>query len=73
MPCVAFTPAYFFRAGRLAVEADRLILTGTVTYHYHAGFGGGRKALVPGIASRDTIAYTHSLSLDPKEDRIFNG
>ena len=61
------------RINRLAVEADRLILTGTVTYHYHAGFGGGRKALVPGIASRDTIAYTHSLSLDPKEDRIRDG
>lgn len=61
------------RINRRAVEADRLILTGTVTYHYHAGFGGGRKALVPGIASRDTIAYTHSLSLDPTKDRIRDG
>jgi nickel-dependent lactate racemase len=58
------------RVNRQALEADRLILTGSVTYHYHAGFGGGRKALVPGLASRETIAWDHSLTLDPHEDRI---
>ena len=58
------------RLNRLAVEADRLILIGTVTYHYHAGFGGGRKSLVPGLAARATIAYNHSLTLDPAADRI---
>ncbi|MBN2301638.1 MAG: nickel-dependent lactate racemase [Lentisphaerae bacterium] len=55
---------------RRAVEADHLILLGTVTYHYHAGFGGGRKSLVPGLADRDTIAHNHSLSIDPHADRI---
>ena len=58
------------RVSRRAVEADRLVLTGAATYHYHAGFGGGRKSLVPGLASRDTIAYNHSLTLDPDADRI---
>ena len=58
------------RVNRQAIEADRLILVGTVGYHYHAGFGGGRKSLVPGLASRDTIAYNHSLTLDPVQDRI---
>ena len=58
------------RINRRAVEADRLILTGGVVYHYHAGFGGGRKSLVPGLAARDTIAHNHSLSLDPEVDRI---
>jgi nickel-dependent lactate racemase len=58
---------------RKAVEADRLILTGSVTYHYHAGFGGGRKAIVPGIAGRETIAWTHSLTIDPREDRLRAG
>ncbi|MCX7590170.1 MAG: nickel-dependent lactate racemase, partial [Kiritimatiellae bacterium] len=58
------------RLNRRAVEADRLILLGAATYHYHAGFGGGRKSLVPGLASRDTIAYNHSLTLDTQVDRI---
>lgn len=58
------------RVNRAAVAADNLILTGGVLYHYHAGFGGGRKALVPGLASRDTIAHNHSLTLDPDADRI---
>jgi len=58
------------KVNRRAVEADFLILTGTANYHYHAGFGGGRKSLVPGLASRDTIAHNHSLTLDPSADRI---
>jgi len=58
---------------RQALAGDRLILTGTVIYHYHAGFGGGRKALVPGLASRDTIAFSHSLTIDPVDDRIHPG
>jgi nickel-dependent lactate racemase len=58
------------RVNRLAVASDRLIPIGAAIYHYHAGFGGGRKSLVPGIASRDTIAHNHSLTLDRVEDRI---
>ncbi|MDD4871942.1 MAG: nickel-dependent lactate racemase [Kiritimatiellae bacterium] len=58
------------RVNRKAIEADRLILIGAATYHYHAGFGGGRKSLVPGLASRDTIAHNHSLTLDQISDRI---
>lgn len=58
------------RVNRRLVEADRLILLGAASYHYHAGFGGGRKALVPGSAARDTIAHNHSLTLDPGHDRI---
>lgn len=61
------------RINRRAVEADTLILTGVASYHYHAGFGGGRKSLIPGLADRSTIAYTHSLTLDPIKDRIRAG
>jgi nickel-dependent lactate racemase len=61
------------RINRRALEADRLILIGAATYHYHAGFGGGRKSLVPGLAARATIAYNHSLTLDPEQDRIRPG
>ena len=58
---------------RRAVEADRLVLLGAATYHYHAGFCGGRKSIVPGLAGRATIAYNHSLTLDPEHDRIRPG
>lgn len=56
------TPVAFHRA---AVEADALILTGSVVHHFFAGFGGGRKALFPGVAHRETIRKNHSLMLDP--------
>jgi nickel-dependent lactate racemase len=44
---------------RRVVAADRVIVTGTVGLHYFAGFGGGRKGLVPGVASRKTCMATH--------------
>lgn len=58
------------RINRRAVEADRLILLGAALYHYHAGFGGGRKSLIPGLAARSTIAHNHSLTLDPVRNQI---
>jgi len=45
-------------------QAHRLILTGSIVYHFFAGFGGGRKALVPGVAGVDTVNANHSLMLD---------
>jgi nickel-dependent lactate racemase len=50
---------------RLAVQADRLILTGTIGFHYFAGFGGGRKSVLPGIASRQACMASHFAVLNP--------
>ena len=50
---------------RRVAEADKVILTGTIGFHYLAGFGGGRKSIVPGIASYDTCVANHLLVLDP--------
>ncbi len=50
---------------RLAVEADRLIMTGGVVYHFIAGYGGGRKMILPGISSIDTIRQNHLWCLGP--------
>lgn len=52
---------------RRAVEADRLIVTGTIGFHYFAGFGGGRKGLVPGIAGRQTCMQSHFAVFNPPE------
>lgn len=49
----------------IALEADKLILTGGVTCHSMAGFGGGRKSIVPGIAGRETINTNHCNVLIP--------
>lgn len=58
------------KINRLAVECDRLIVTGTVVLHYFGGFGGGRKSLVPGIAGVDTIAANHSKNLHATENTL---
>lgn len=52
---------------RRAVEADRMILTGTISFHYFAGFGGGRKSILPGIASRQACMASHFAVLNPGE------
>jgi len=54
---------------RRAHEADRLIATGAVVFHYFGGYGGGRKSILPGIASARTIAHNHAMNLDPVADR----
>lgn len=46
------------------VEADMKILTGDITLHYYAGFGGGRKSILPGISARETIKKNHALLVD---------
>jgi nickel-dependent lactate racemase len=56
------TPVF---ANTRVLKADRRVLTGSVVHHWFAGFGGGKKALVPGICGYDTIRANHSLLLDP--------
>jgi nickel-dependent lactate racemase len=51
---------------RIFAEADRRILTGDVNLHYYAGYGGGRKSVLPGVASEDTIQHNHAMLLHPK-------
>src|SRR6185503_104098 len=45
-------------------EFSRVFVTGGVTFHYFAGFTGGRKSICPGLASAKTIEATHMLALD---------
>jgi len=45
-------------------EYSRVILTGGITFHYFAGFTGGRKSICPGLASANTIEATHMLAMD---------
>ena len=45
---------------RLAVEADLLVSEGFIEPHFFAGVSGGRKSVLPGIASRRTVLYNHN-------------
>lgn len=44
---------------RAYCEADIRIATGFIEPHFFAGFSGGAKAVVPGIASLETILHLH--------------
>ncbi|MGL5315993.1 MAG: nickel-dependent lactate racemase [Peptostreptococcaceae bacterium] len=48
-----------FYINKLAYEADLLIAEGFIEPHFFAGFSGGRKSILPGIASAKTIMYNH--------------
>jgi nickel-dependent lactate racemase len=43
------------------LECDLRILTGFIEPHFFAGFSGGGKALMPGMAYVETIRYNHSI------------
>ncbi len=53
------------KVNRMVTQCDRLIITGAVTYHVMAGWGGGRKSILPGVASYDAIQANHALALKP--------
>ena len=44
---------------RLAYEADLLVAEGFIEPHFFAGFSGGRKSVLPGIAGRSTVLGNH--------------
>jgi len=45
---------------KLAAEADLLLAEGFIEPHFFAGFSGGRKSVLPGIASKKTVMYNHN-------------
>lgn len=61
------TPVYIFNE---VMKSDLLILTGTILFHYFAGFGGGRKLIVPGLSALPTIRHNHALSIHPEKCEI---
>ncbi|RJS76007.1 nickel-dependent lactate racemase [Candidatus Bathyarchaeota archaeon] len=46
-------------------EADVKILTGDIGFHYYAGYGGGRKSVLPGVSGEETIKHNHAMLLHP--------
>ena len=48
------------RINKIAAEADLLISEGFIEPHFFAGFSGGRKSVLPGIAARETVYWNHN-------------
>ena len=48
------------RINRLAAEADLVVSEGFIEPHFFAGFSGGRKSILPGIAARETVYWNHN-------------
>jgi nickel-dependent lactate racemase len=49
---------------RVFAEADVKVLLGDVGFHYYAGYGGGRKSVMPAISCEETIKHNHAMLLD---------
>ncbi len=55
---------------KIAVEADLLCSEGFIEPHFFAGFSGGRKSVLPGVASKVTVLANHcSKFIDSKDAR----
>jgi lactate racemase len=44
---------------RLYVDADLKVLTGFIEPHMWAGYSGGRKSILPGVSSVETLQFMH--------------
>jgi len=53
------------RLNRAVAEADAIVVLGGIGFHYFAGFTGGRKSLLPGLAAKTTITFNHNLVFKP--------
>jgi nickel-dependent lactate racemase len=56
------TPVEIFRP---VVEADLRICLGNLEFHWFAGYSGGAKAILPGVASKATVTANHGLMIQP--------
>ena len=54
------------RVNRRGVDAHKIVIISSVEPHYFAGYTGGRKSFLPGIASFETIEQNHKLALKPE-------
>ena len=54
------------RFNKQLLEAEGIIVVGSVEPHYYAGFTGGRKFLLPALAGFRSIEMNHSLALDDR-------
>ena len=54
------------KVNRRGVDAHKIVIISSVEPHYFAGYTGGRKSFLPGIAAHETIEQNHKLALKPE-------
>ncbi|MDF2545431.1 MAG: hypothetical protein K0R93_329 [Anaerosolibacter sp.] len=54
------------KVNKIAMDCDHIVLTGAIVFHLLAGWGGGKKSILPGIAGYETIMANHAMSLHPE-------
>ncbi len=54
------------------MAADKVILTGGIAFHLMAGFGGGRKGIMPGVSGYETIQGNHRYCLSAEIGKGLN-
>jgi nickel-dependent lactate racemase len=47
------------------LDADFIVATGNLEFHYFAGYSGGAKAVAPGVCGRETTENNHKHFLEP--------
>lgn len=60
------------KVNRALLKADLIILTGFIEPHFFAGYSGGPKAVLPGVASEESIFANHSPSMIAHPNATFN-
>jgi nickel-dependent lactate racemase len=55
---------------KIVAEAKKVCAIGSVEPHYFAGYTGGRKAFLPGVAAYETIQQNHLLALHPNAQAL---
>ncbi len=55
------------------LDSTLIITFGSISHHYFAGFGGGRKLFFPGLSSRTSVYHNHGLFLDIHRKTLAEG
>ena len=55
------------------LDSDLIISTGTLEFHYYAGYGGGGKSILPGVSSEKSILSYHGFYSKLFEDASLSG
>ncbi|AYK15749.1 MAG: nickel-dependent lactate racemase [Methanosarcina flavescens] len=48
------------------LDADLVIGTGSIEFHYYAGYSGGAKSVLPGVSSKEAVIANHKMMIDEK-------
>ena len=63
------TPVEIFEE---VLDADVIVCTGNIEFHYYAGYSGGAKAILPGVSSKDSIISNHRMMMEAKASSGMN-